>query len=185
MKSYLCPTCGWSLSHQLWCISAEKPCPSCAEKDARIGELKTESGIAQRGWERTLDMNKELQSKLSASEEKRWELEEEARQVCGMLGEFYGKGQKTAVEKIRFYQNDYEEQLQSFRENIDTITRGAEERDEVWREKKRILENDLGAAWKKIAALEKVVEAVRNEMDADWDMPESVRAALDALKEDG
>jgi hypothetical protein len=32
-----------------------------------------------------------------------------------------------------------------------------EARDDTWREKKKMLENDLGAAWKKIALLEKVV----------------------------
>jgi hypothetical protein len=35
-------------------------------------------------------------------------------------------------------------------------------------------------AMSRIAALEKVAKAVQNEMDADWGMPESVRAALSA-----
>ena len=118
------------------CI-ADIPCPSCSAKDA---ELKR--------------------------------LQDELRHICGELGEFYEKQKRgsTAIEKIRFFRKDYDERIEAFRENIDSIKQGTEERmekrDEVWRAKVGMLENDLGVAWKRIAELEIAIYAIPGTLES-------------------
>ena len=76
----------------------------------------------------------------------------------------------TAIEKIRFFRKDYDERIEAFRENIDSIKQGTEERmekrDEVWRAKVGMLENDLGVAWKRIAELEIAIYAIPGTLES-------------------
>lgn len=93
-------------------------CRYCAAHVARIRELEEMTRELKADVNRYIERDETWREKKRVLENDLAKAWEEARLVCGALGEFYGKGQGTAVEKINFMRRDHDDQQEVLGDKI-------------------------------------------------------------------